>query len=424
MSPMLQSLIRDVMAQALGPSVGLAIGLLIGIERERSKGEGPTRAAAGVRTFAILGLTGAVAGMMGKVGLYIAGIFISLAIVVSYVRTRRDDPGLTTEIAMLLTFLLGGLALSSPKTAGAIGVVVAILLASKRKLHAICRQWLSEAELQDLLTLLAAAFVVLPLLPDHAIDPWGAINPRRLWVLAVAIMSIATLGYLALRVFGTRFGLAIAGLASGFVSSTATVLTMAERAKLNPAGMPSVASAAIMSNVGTIIQLAAVIGSASLPLLHKIAAPLIAAGVITILSGLAVSWKSFTTPGEDNELLETHPFQPASVLRLVGLLAAVMFVIALVRANLGAASLPWMMVFSGLADVHAAAAAVAQAVSTDQIDMRQAVFCVAIAVVVNGFWKCAVAFAKGQWSYGIRVAFALTLANTGFSMTAWMASWD
>lgn len=418
----LESITSDIMAHAVGPCVGFAVGLLIGLERERNKGEGPTRAAAGVRTFSILGLTGAVAGMIGPAGLYISGIFISLAMVVSYARSHRDDPGLTTEIAMLLTFLLGVLALSSPGIAGSFGVVVAILLASKRRLHAICRQWLSEAELQDLLTLLAAAFVVLPLLPDYAIDPWNAINPRRLWVLVVAIMAIATLGYLALRIFGTRFGLAIAGVAGGFVSSTATVLTMADRAISNPTRVASVASAAIMSNVGTIIQLAAVVGSFSIPLLHKIVMPLIAAGVITITSGLITNWRSFVTPAEDNELVEKHPFKPASVLRLVAFLAAVMLVIAIIRAHFGTASLPWMMVFSGLADVHAAAAAVAQAVSTGQIGLDRATLCVAIAIVVNGIWKCIVAFVKGQWSYGIRVSLALLCANSGFAIAVWATS--
>lgn len=418
----LESVTRDVMTHALGPSVGLAVGLLIGLERERSKGEGPTRAAAGIRTFSILGLTGSIAGMIGPTGIYISGIFISLAMVASYVRSHRDDPGLTTEIAMLLTFLLGVLALSSPGIAGSTGVIVAVLLASKHKLHAVCRQWLSEAELQDLLTLLAAAFVVLPLLPDHAIDPWDAINPRRLWVLVITIMAMATLGYLALRIFGTRFGLAIAGMAGGFVSSTATVLIMADRAIANPARAPSVASAAIMSNVGTVIQLAAVVGSFSFPLLHQIAAPLIAAGAITLLSGLIVNWQSFVRPGEDKELIEKHPFEPASVLRLVALLAAVMLVIAIIRANLGTASLPWMMVLSGLADVHAAAASVAQALAMGQIDMHRAVLCVVIAVVVNGIWKCTVAFVKGQWAYGIRVSLALLLANTGFATAAWATS--
>ena len=108
------------------------------------------------------------------------------------------------------------------------------MLASKHGLHRISRQWLTEAERQDLLMLAASAFVVLPLLPDHTIDPWDAINPRRLWVLVAAIMAIASIGYLVPRIFGTRFGLAIAGVAGGFVSSTATVLTMADRAKAHP----------------------------------------------------------------------------------------------------------------------------------------------------------------------------------------------
>lgn len=414
----LESLIQDVMAQVAGPSIGLAIGLLIGLERERSKGEGPTRASAGVRTFAVLGLTGAVAGMIGQAGLYVSGAFISLAMVVSYVRNQRSDPGLTTEIAMLLTFLLGILALSSPGVAGSLGVVVAILLASKHKLHAVCRRWLSEAELQDLLVLLAAAFVVLPFLPDRAVDPWNAINPRRLWVLVVAIMAIATLGYLALRIFGTRLGMAIAGIAGGFVSSTATVLMMADQARFSPDRTASVASAAIMSNVGTIIQLAVVVGTLSIPLLHTIAAPLIAAGLITIVAGFIANWRSFTSAGQEQALIETHPFKLTSVLRLVVLLTGVMLVIAMIRANFGAASLPLMMVFSGLADVHAAAAAAAQSAAAGLIDMHRATFCVAIAVVVNGLWKCAVAFTKGQWSYGIRVSLAFLSANMGFSLTA------
>jgi len=201
-----ESEFQHVAAHAMGLGVGLGVGLLIGLERERNKGIGPARAVAGVRTFAILGLTGAVASLIGPTGIYISGFFISLAMAVSYRRTHRDDPGLTTEAAMLLTFLLGVLAVSSPEVAASLGVIVAILLASKQKLHQISRQWLTEAELQDLLMLAASAFVVLPLLPDHAIDPWDAINPRRRWVLVVAIMAFASIGYLALRIFGTRFG--------------------------------------------------------------------------------------------------------------------------------------------------------------------------------------------------------------------------
>lgn len=412
------SAIGGVLAQVPGVVAALAIGLLIGVERERSKGQGPDRAPAGIRTFSIVGLVGALAALIGPAGIYVSGAFLSLAMAVSYRRTRQRDPGLTTEIAMLLTFLLGVFAHTSPAMAGAIGVVVAILLASKHKLHHISRRWLTAAELQDLLILLAAAFVVLPLLPDVPVDPWEAINPRRLWLLVVAMMSISTLGYLALRILGTRFGLAIAGVAGGFVSSTATVLAMAERARADKAHAAPAASAAIMSNVGTVVQFAVVVGALSATLLEKIALALLAAGVASVVTGVLASWQSFLKPVGDGLVLEKHPFNPLAVLKLVALLATVMFVLAILRAQLGNASLPWMTALSALADVHAAAAAVAQAVASGQVDVPHAVPCVVIAMATNGVWKCLIAFWRSRRAYALRVGVSLTIVNAIFAVTA------
>lgn len=410
--------LSDIASHALGPAVGLAIGLLMGLERERSKGHGPERGPAGVRTFSMIGLTGAAAGLIGPVAIYIAGAFLSVAMAVGYLRTHSKDPGLTTEIAMLLTFLLGILALKSPAIAGSLGIVATIFLASKDKLHRISRQWLTAAELQDLLILLASAFVVLPLLPDSPLDPWGAINPRRLWILVVAIMAIATLGYLALRVFGTRFGLAIAGVAGGFVSSTATVLSMADRAKTNPERVAPAASAAIMSNVGTVVQFAIVIGSLNQSLLEKISLPLLASALVTVIAGFVVSWRSFLTNNHEASFIEKHPFEPVSVLKFVALITTIMLLLAMARATFGTKSMLWMTVASALADVHASAAAIAQAAASQQIDTPHAVIYAIIAMVTNGAWKCAVAFFKGSLAYGFRVAGALVLINAAFVLAA------
>ena len=139
---------------------------------------------------------------------------------------RAEGAGPSAEVAMLATFLLGMLALHERALAGALGVIVAVTLAGKARLHAMARHWLSERELHDLLILATAVFVVLPLLPDRAVDPWQVLNLRKLWQLAVSIMAIASLGYIALRVFGSRLGLGLAGLAGGFVSSTATIAGM------------------------------------------------------------------------------------------------------------------------------------------------------------------------------------------------------
>ena len=153
-----------------GLLAAIGIGLLIGIERERAKGGGSDRAAGGIRTFTLLGLLGALAHLMGHFGVLVAGIFVSLAVVASYRRSRATDPGLTTEVAMLVTFSLGVLAMRMAPVAAGMGVVVALVLAAKSRLHRFTRQVLTAQEMHDLLLLAAAAFVVLPLLPDRTID--------------------------------------------------------------------------------------------------------------------------------------------------------------------------------------------------------------------------------------------------------------
>ena len=132
-----------------GLLAALGIGLLIGIERERSKGEGSTRGSAGVRTFCLLALAGAVAALLGGVGIAVAGGFVVLTALASYRQTRANDPGLTSEVSMLLVFLLGMLAMQEAALAAGVGVVVAILLASKTWLHRLVRQLLSTQELHD-----------------------------------------------------------------------------------------------------------------------------------------------------------------------------------------------------------------------------------------------------------------------------------
>ncbi len=390
-------------ATATGLGVALGAGLLIGLERERDKGDGPRRAAAGVRTFALLALAGAVADLIGTAGVVVAGLFVTFAMLASYRRTAARDPGLTTEVAMLATFLTGILAMRMPVLAGGLGVVIAIVLASKSRLHRFSRQVLTEQELHDLLLLAGAAFVVLPLLPDRTVDPWQAINPYRLWVLVVAVMTVSSLGYVALRAFDSRLGLTVAGLAGGFVSSTATIAAMGERARASPGLAAAAASAGLMSNVATAIQLAIVLGALSPPLLQRTAAALVVAGAVAVLAALQASWRAAASPVDTRQMAGTHPFDPWSVLRFVAVLAGVMLLAAIVRDRLGDASLPWVLAASGLADVHAAAASAAQLVASSQTDLAHAVPGLIAAFAANSTLKCVVAWAKGGAAYALRL---------------------
>jgi uncharacterized membrane protein (DUF4010 family) len=220
---------------ALRMAVALAIGLLIGAERERRKGRGPLRAPAGIRTFALTCVLGAVSlELGGAVLLAVATASLAGLITMSYLRTRQQDPGMTTEAALMLTLLLGALALRQPALASALAVVVAILLAARSRMHHFVRSVLSQGELHDALIFAAAVVVVLPLIPNRYIGPYGAINPRTIWKIVILMMSVSAAGHIAVRVLGARFGLPLAGLASGFASSTATIGSMGAQARQRP----------------------------------------------------------------------------------------------------------------------------------------------------------------------------------------------
>lgn len=386
-----------------GMAAALGIGLLIGIDRERAKGSGSERAAAGVRTFLLLALGGAIAELVGPLGVAIAGAFVVAAIIASYRRTRSDDPGLTTEVAMLATFLLGVLAMRSAGLAAALGVVVAITLASKSRLHHFSREHLTPQELHDALLLVAAAFVVLPLLPDRPIDPWDAINPRRLWTLLVAVMGVSTAGYLALRLFGARWGLAIAGLAGGFVSSTATIAAMGDKARAEPALTPAFASAGLVSNVGTVVQLAVVLAALSPPLLRHAATPLLAAGAVAVAAAALSSLRAFGTGLDGHRLAGRRPFEPRHALAFVAIVAGVMLLAAIAQRMLGDGSLPWVLAASGLADVHAATASAAQLVAGGRVDQELALLAMTAALATNSLMKCVMAVLRGGRAYAWRV---------------------
>lgn len=404
----------------LGFAVALGIGLLIGAERERQKGSGPTRAAAGVRTFVLLALAGALAQWLGPAALLVAGIAVALLVFASYRRTESADPGLTTEVAMVVTFLLGGVAMHLPAAGAGLGVLVAIVLYSKPRLHPFVREQLTAQELHDLLMLAAAAFVVLPLLPAGAVDPWGAIDLHRLWILVVAMMGVSSAGYIALRWFGPRLGLPVAGFAGGFVSSTATIAAMADLAHAAPARRRAFASAALASNVGTIVQLAVVLGALSPPLLQLAVLPLAAAGAVAVVAALVSILGSGGGRDGDAAQLLSRPFEPRRVLGFVLLLAAIMLLAALVHDWLGERSLPWVLATTGLGDVHAAAASGAQLVAAGKASTGTAMIALLAALASNSAMKCGFAWLRGGTRFALLVVPWIVLMVAAFGAVMWL----
>jgi len=128
--------------------------------------------------------------------------------------------------------------------------------------------------------------VVWPLLPDKTVDPFGALNLKNIWLIVVLVMLMGAAGHLATRMFGPRLGLPFVGLTSGFISSTATIAAMGEKASQESSLMyPSVA-AATLSTVATFVQLTVLLAAISEATLLAFLPELAAGVVVSALYGI------------------------------------------------------------------------------------------------------------------------------------------
>lgn len=407
----------DIDPRLTGLAAALGIGLLIGIERERRKGEGPARAAAGLRTFTLASLLGALAMLLGGgATLAVLAAVVGALAIVSYRRSRDDDPGLTTEIALVLTFMLGALAMHDAPLATGIGVLVAIALAARSQLHRFVVRVLSEQEVHDGLLLAAAALVILPLLPDRAVDPLGAINPRTLWKLAVLMMAINACGHIALRAAGPALGLSFAGFASGFVSSTATIAAMGAEARRNPALRAGAVSGAVLSSLATVVYLAVLLAATSPAVLHAMALPLLSAGAAAAAYGLLITLRGARAHrGEPPPA--GRPFNPRLALLFAATMGALMLVTTILTDRFGAGGAGVAAALAGFADAHSAAAAVASLQAGSRVTAEQAVLPILAGFTTNASSKLVVAITTGDRAFVLQVVPGVLLSVGA----AWMA---
>ncbi len=393
----------------VGFLVALGVGLLIGIDRERHKGESPTPHAAGLRTFTLASLLGAVAMAAGNEILLAAATLGVVAFAgLSYWRVREGDPGLTTETALVLTTLLGGLAILQPAFAAGLGVVVAVLLAARSALHRFVRSVLTDDELRDLLIFAGATLVVLPLLPDHPIGPYGALNLRTIWTIVVLVMAVSALGYVAVRLVGPRYGLPLAGLASGFVSSSATIAAMGTRVRTEPELMKPAVAGAVLSSVATIVQLGILLAATNLATLQALWLPLVLSGAAAVLYGGIFTLWALRQKTQKHET-QGNAFSPTTALAFAAILAAVLLIAAAAQDWFGEAGVLVAAAAAGFADTHSAAVSVASLVSDGRIKPPQTVIPVLAAFTTNTLTKMVLAVTGGGRAFALYVIPGLLL---------------
>ena len=315
----------------------LALGLLVGVERYRGRQPGEKKSA-GVRTFTILCLLGAVCGLFAAPVLT-AVTFAAVAalVLLGYYRSPAGSLGLTTEFAALLVFWIGYLLRTHEAAAISLGIVLTIILAAKQALHQFVREQITEAEFEATLKFLAVVLVVYPILPDREMGPYGFFNPRHIWGLVILVSTISYAGYFLIRWLGKRRGLMLGSLVGGIVSTAAVTMSLADRARSAPEASRLMGTAAVLANAVQGPRLLLLLWLVDRGLARTLAAPLLGMAVV----GLAGAWLLSRRAGsQEVEFPLQNPYSLRPALKFGLFFVAILLLVKLADALAGRARHP------------------------------------------------------------------------------------
>jgi uncharacterized membrane protein (DUF4010 family) len=387
-------------------ATALLVGTLIGIERERHTQEHETPGVAGLRTFILYALFGALCGWLAlefrSPWVLGAGLLATSGVLLAgYVLTARLQPGnvgQTTEIAALATFLLGAVAAAGERElAAGTGVLIAAVLAYKQPLHGFVDK-LDADDVYAALRLLIATFIVLPILPDEPLDPWETLAPQKLWLLVLMISTLSLVGYVLTRALGAHRGIPITGLAGGLASSTAVTLSLSRQSRepqYEQAGAAIVAGVLLAWTVslGRVFVEVLVVNRALLPALLP---PLVAMALVCAGWALFLMRRAGKAGGDAQQVPLRNPFSLTSAMKFAAVFAIVLLVVKLVQLHAPAAGMYVVAAIAGTTDVDAMTLSMAQYARTNSAQV--AAHAITIAILSNTLVKTGMVVVIGHAS--------------------------
>ncbi len=363
----------------------------------------------GVRTFSILSLGGFAAALIGSVMPWVAPVIIAgfvVAIIAMYFHVGNEDPGITTEISAIVCCGLGFLCYTHSHEAGVLALLITILLALKRVMPRLLLK-LRRVELTDTLKFLVIILIVLPLLPNRALDPYGAFNPYKVMFLVILISGISFVGYFLTKFLGAERGLGLTGLFGGLTSSTAVTAAMATQARQAPAITNACAFATIIANATMFGRVLVVTAILDWTLMTRLAWSI---GVMTAAACLAVAvlWirSQKDTSRDENaskEISLKNPFSLGPAIKFALFFVGILFAAKIAKIYLGDKGIYLASLVSGLADVDAITLSIIEQVKTSQLMHGVGAIGITIAVVSNSVVKSGIAIYLGGWKFGLRV---------------------
>jgi uncharacterized membrane protein (DUF4010 family) len=384
--------------------VALAIGALLGLEREFVQQQEGAPDFAGIRTFSLIALLGAVVAFvapdLGPLPLALSLGGLVLLTTVSYrgaLQRSQREKGITTEVAAFLTFLFGALVVDDKETVAiALGVVTALLLASKGRLHGLVRRMTSE-DIHLTLQFALVAAVILPLLPDRAIDPWGLLNPAQIWLMVVFVSGIGFTGYVLMKALGPTRGINLMGVLGGVASSTATTASFSAASRREPSLSSLYARAVVLASTVMMPRVLLLVLVASPSLLPMVSPPFAAMFITGLIIVVVLQRRSSVMRGGLESPLDVgHPLRLSTAVKFGLVFAVVLVVVELARGHLGPAGVFLTSVLAGTTDVDAITLSVSRLAGGGQLSPKVAGISMAVAALVNTVSKGAIAYFTGS----------------------------
>jgi len=410
--------------------LALGIGLLFGLERGwRMRGEPPGGRTAGIRTFAISGILGGVIGASARtvggvgagfvLGLGIAAFSAGLAVFCLEENRAQKDFSATTWVAAILTFALGAYALvGDMRAAAALAVAASLILALREPLHGWVEK-LTWPELRSALVLLAMTFIALPVVPDTPIGPFGGVNPREVWLIAIVLAGASFVGYVAVKYFGASHGVLLGGAAGGLASSTAVTIANAQRAASHEGSPRILAAGVAMASAVMFLRACAIVLALNVSLLEFVAPPLLAAaGAAVVCALIGAYWRRSDGPNARTFKFR-NPFAFWTVLGFALFLGAVIVVGRLVGELLGGVAAIIGAAVVGLVDVDAITVSLAS-LSPQPLGIQDATIAILSAVGTNTLSKIAIGGIIGRGRFALEIIAMALACFTAGALVLWM----
>lgn len=400
--------------------LAIILGALIGGERERIQQKLGIHEFGGIRSFIFIATLAFFSAYLSTIlsNWFIPIVFciLTLFILVGYTHKafKEDKPGITSELGAILTFMVGLLCYFNQPLAIILGIITALVLSVKEPLHHFVQK-IKDEEFFATLEFALLAFVILPLLPNHTIDPWNVINPYEVWLLIVFMLAISFIGYILNRVIGAKKGILVTGIVGGIVSSTAVTQSMSVRSKTGMKYHNILAAATIGASCIMFIRVFIVVGTLNRNLLPAMVWPvgsMLAAIIITVVWNILGRKMGEKDDREQSEIITESPFKFIPAMKFGLFFVLILLLSEWAKTSLGTGGIYLTAILTGFVDIDPFMLSMIKISADDPSFTGIAAKAIPLAVMSNMMVKTAIPFIFGNREFAFKVlrSFGIVIA--------------